>query len=726
MVRLFHSPLGKVQGFLLNQWFSTSYRLAGIIFLAASIPLLLWQASPNNQISLSQDSFLVIHSIMEMFAIVVAVMIFFTAYGQFDFTRSTRSILLSYAVLATGLFDMLHMLAYIGMPELYNPNSAHKSILFWLLGRITIAGGLLIYVLVPDSESVGRVWRRVGLLITLVFIVLLSVLLLRYIDVIPQMFIKGKGLTPLKVWLEWLLFFIFTGTAGLLYRRRREVEDCDVNRLMLAILLMAAGELFFTLYVRVSNTANLLGHVYKVIAYYYLYGAIFTDTVRRPFKQIEHMLVHDAITSLPNRRGLTERLEQELARVKVLNRKFALILLNLDHFHSVNAIFGHEVGDMLLVNVAKRIKGTLPDDAFVARFSNDEFCILIENINVMQAERIGRTVQQKIAQGFLLGKDHVETGASLGIVIYPDDGYSTSVLLRHANLALHHAKQHGRNGLAIFSSELSNALERNVQLENGLKKALQQQEFSLHYQPKVDLSSGKMVGAEALLRWHSRDLGTVSPTEFISVAEESGQILAIGDWVLLEACLQIGRWHDQGLPIHSIAVNVSTRQFRQKDFVEKLKNVLEITHVPPTLLEIEITESAIMDNIEAGAAMLEELSNLGIRIAIDDFGTGYSSLGYLKSFALHALKIDRSFINDIPGDKDDEMLVRMIITLANNLGLKVIAEGVETAEQLAYLENCHCDEIQGYYFSRPVSADAFEEMLRADMSLERTLKRGQL
>ena len=258
-----------------------------------------------------------------------------------------------------------------------------------------------------------------------------------------------------------------------------------------------------------------------------------------------------------------------------------------------------------------------------------------------------------------------------------------------------------------------------MQLENGLKKALEQQEFSLVYQPKVDLRSRKIVGAEALLRWHSRDLGNVSPMEFIPVAEETGQILAIGDWVMLEACLQIGRWYDQGLLVDGLAVNVSTRQFRQRDFVAKVKNVMSITHVPPGLLEIEITESAIMDNIETAAFMLEELSREGIRITIDDFGTGYSSLGYLKSFALHALKIDRSFIRDIPGDPDDEMLVRMIITLANNLGLTVIAEGVETGNQLTYLENCHCDQMQGYYFSKPVSAEELEKILQQDKRLER-------
>lgn len=701
----------------MSQWFSTSYRLAGTLILAASLPLLLWQAAPHHQLAISPNTFLVAHSIMEMFAIIVAVMIFFTAYGEHDFHRSARALLLSYAALASGMFDMLHMLSYIGMPDLYDANTANKSIMFWLLARSSIAAGLLIYILLPEARSVRLNKKRLGLILTIVGVVVIAAVLLRIMKDLPPTFIPGTGLTMIKILLEWLLVFVFAGTALLLYLRRYQIEDCDVHRLLLALLIMAVSELFFTMYVKVSNTANLTGHIYKVIAYYYLYGAVFTDTVRRPFRQIERMLVHDSVTGLPNRRGLTERLEREVYRAKQTNSKFVLILLNLDHFHSVNAIFGHEVGDMLLENVAMRVSGSVPEDAYVARFSNDEFCILLNYDDDTQIERTGRNIQQKLAEGFLLGNDHVETGASLGVVVYPDDGDSSDVLLRHANIALHKAKGLGRNGLAVFSNELSNALARKVQLEKGLKKALEEQEFTLIYQPKVDMQSGRIVGAEALLRWESQELGFVSPMEFIPVAEETGQILEIGEWVLLEACLQIGRWYAQGLAIEGVAVNVSTRQFRQKDFVGKVKNAMNVTHIPDGVLEIEITESSIIDNIESAASMLNSLAAMGIRIAIDDFGTGYSSLGYLKSFALHALKIDRSFINDIPGDKDDEMLVRMIITLAGNLGLKVIAEGVETEEQLRYLLLSKCDQMQGYYFSKPVTANELEQMLRDDIRL---------
>ncbi|MBI1423253.1 MAG: EAL domain-containing protein [Gammaproteobacteria bacterium] len=703
----------------MSYWFSSGYRLSGLLLLGLSLPLLVWQASPSHSVLLSQDGFHIAHSIMQMLAIAVSLMIFFTAYGVHDFSRSLRSVLLSYAALATGLFDMLHLLAYMGMPDLYDSHTAEKSIMFWLMGRAAISLGLFLYVLIPERVTVSYAWRRVGLLLTLGLIVLLSLLLMGHFGKLSQVLNGGGGFVSVKEILQWGFFTIFCSVALLLYLRRQKAKETDDHRLWLTLLLMAVGELFFSLHTTASHTGNLFGHFYKVVAYYYLYGAIFSDTVRRPLEQIEHLLVYDTVTDLPNRRALTERLEQQLARMKLLDKKFSLILLNLDHFHSVNAIFGHDVGDMLLANVATRIRSSMPEHAFLARFSNDEFCILLESGNPAKAERLGRSLQHKIAQGFLLGKDHVETGASIGIVVYPDDGYSANVLLRHANLALHQAKQHGRNGLVIFSRAMTNALERKVQLENGLKKALERQEFYLVYQPKVEIRSGKIIGAEALLRWRSQDLGNVRTEEFIPVAEESGLILAIGDWVMLEACLQIGRWYDQGLLVNGVAVNVSTRQFRQRDFVAKVKNVMAITHVPAGLLEIEITESAIMDNIDSAAAMLEKLSKHGIHITIDDFGTGYSSLSYLKSFALHALKIDRSFINDIPGDPDDEMLVRMIINLANNLGLTVIAEGVETGAQLTYLENSHCDQMQGNFFSKPVSAEEFENLLRTDQRLDR-------
>jgi len=697
---------------------SKSQPLTGLIFLVASIPLLLWQATPAHQVVFPPGTYAIAHTVMETFAVIVSALIFFTAYGEHDTQRPVRSILLGYAALAAGLFDMLHLLSNVGMPDFVNPNSPHKSIVFWLYGRASIGAGLLLYVLLPDQGSLNRRQRNFGVFTTLLLVGLLSYFSLIHVHQMPLTFTPGQGLTPYKIILEWAYFAVYLGSAGLLYLRRQVVTNCDIRSLLLALLLMATGELFFTVYVNAGDSANTLGHIYKVLAYYYLYRSIYAEAIRWPFARIQHMLGHDELTGLPNRKAFTERLDRTIHQTQASGNTLAVLLLNLDHFQNINAVFGHERGDMLLINVAKRLAATLPDATYIARFSGDEFAVLIKNIDAAKAEQIGRALQQHIALGFALVNDHVEIGATLGIVVFPDDGDSASLLLRHADLALHHAKRAGRNGLAVFSSDLSQAIQRRVQLENGLKQALQRQEFVLHYQPKMDLPSGKIVGAEALLRWHSPELGMISPMEFIPVAEETGLILPIGDWVLLQACRQLRAWQDQALSVPSVAINLSTRQFRQKDLVAKIKTVLQQTQLPPRLLELEITESAIMDNVKAAADMLAELSRMGTRIAIDDFGTGYSSLGYLKSFAIHSLKIDRSFIRDIPGDKDDETIVRMIIALGTSLGLQVIAEGVETAKQVAYLLANQCDQIQGYYFSRPVSAAAFAELLRPDQALE--------
>jgi len=309
----------------------------------------------------------------------------------------------------------------------------------------------------------------------------------------------------------------------------------------------------------------------------------------------------------------------------------------------------------------------------------------------------------------------LEISASIGIVTYPTDGESASVLMRYADLALHRAKSSGRNCLMLFSRDLSDELQRRVLLEARLKHALARKEFVLHYQPKLEIRSGRLMGWEALLRWQSPELGAVSPEEFIPIAEQSGLILPIGDWVLREACRQMRAWQDMGLTAGSMAVNLSTRQFRQKDLAEEISIALRDTGLAPSDLELEITESSIMDSLASAAAVLAELERLGIRIAVDDFGTGYSSLSYLKTFSIHCLKIDRSFINDIPGDENDTAIVRTIIALASSLGLTVVAEGVETEAQLAYLRANHCDQVQGYLFSRPLPPDECVSLMRAGL-----------
>ena len=481
---------------------------------------------------------------------------------------------------------------------------------------------------------------------------------------------------------------------------------------MLALMLMAAGELFFIVYVNVSSTANMLGHAYKVFAYYFLYRAIYAEAVSRPFRQLRHMLSHDDLTGLPNRAAFNDELNLAMARTRQ-DAPCAVLLLDLDYFQNVNDTLGHEQGDLLLVAVAQRIRASLPKSAFMARFSGDEFVILLENASAVRAKQVGQTLMQAMAQEFDIGNDRLEISASIGIVTYPADGESASVLMRYADLALHRAKSSGRNCLMLFSRDLSDELQRRVLLEARLKHALARKEFVLHYQPKLEIRSGHLMGWEALLRWQSPELGAVSPEEFIPVAEQSGLILPMGNWVLREACRQMREWQNLGLQAGSMAVNLSTRQFRQKDLAEEISIVLRETGLSPADLELEITESSIMDSMASAAVVLAELERLGIRIAVDDFGTGYSSLSYLKTFSIHCLKIDRSFIDDIPGDDNDTAIVRAIITLARSLGLTVVAEGVESVSQLAYLKANHCDQAQGYLFSRPLPPDECVSLMHA-------------
>jgi len=695
-------------------------QIVGLLFLVLSAPLLVWQAMPANQILIAQPHFVALHSMMETFAIVVAALIFFTGFGAHETQRSLRSLVLGYAFLAVALFDMFHFLSYIGMPDLLSTNSPHKAILFWLLARLTAGVGLLAYILIPERPAVTSVARRTWAIVVAVSAGTLSYFILQHPHWVPPMFVPGQGLTSLKIAMEWGMFTLYLGTAGLLYRRRNTVTNCDMQSLLLALLLMAVGELFFILYVQVTNTANLLGHVYKVMAYYFLYRAIFSEAVQQPFRKMQTMLTHDELTSLPNRNAFHERLSLALAWSTHNSAPCAVMLLDLDQFKNVNDTLGHELGDMLLVLVAERLRAQLPRSAFLARFSSDEFVILLEDANVDRAKVVSEALLQAMNPSFDLGEDRLEIGASLGLVTFPTDGDSASVLMRHADLALHRAKANGRNCITVFSSDLSEEMQRRVLIEARMKHALDRGEFSLVYQPKIEIASGCIVGWEALLRWTSPELGSVSPVEFIPVAEQSGLILRLGNWVLREACRQVQAWHASGLPQTKVAVNLSTRQFRQHDLVQSIQSALQDTGLAAHQLELEITESAIMDNLATAADALAELSRRGMTIAIDDFGTGHSSLSYLKTFSIHCIKIDRSFVRDIPNNTQDMAIVRTVLALAESLGLVVVAEGVETQEQLAYLRSNRCHQFQGYLFSRPLTPEACVELMRSGKTMNST------
>jgi diguanylate cyclase (GGDEF)-like protein len=426
---------------------------------------------------------------------------------------------------------------------------------------------------------------------------------------------------------------------------------------------------------------------------------------RRAEDNFKYLATHDALTGLPNRLLFGERVSQAIARAERAKQGLAVLLLDLDRFKNVNDTLGHGAGDAVLKACAERVGRALRDSDLVARISGDEFAILVEPcLQPAAAIAVARKILNAIERPLIVqGQEIVLTG-SVGISMFHEDGRDAETLLKHADIAMFRAKENGRNNYQFYSSQMNpHSLER-LGLETALRRALERNEFFLHYQPKVDTRSGEITGVEALLRWKHADLGMISPAQFIPIAEETGLIEPIGAWVLKEACAQAARWQAQGLGVR-VAVNLSARQFRNQRLARDVRKCLSDAALDPRLLELELTESMVMQNPEDTAAMLRELKAMGIVLSIDDFGTGYSSLAYLKRFPIDAVKIDRSFVKDIPGDAEDVAIVEAVLALAQSMRLKVVAEGVETEEQHKHLRKLGCDELQGYLISKPLPAD---------------------
>jgi diguanylate cyclase (GGDEF)-like protein len=415
----------------------------------------------------------------------------------------------------------------------------------------------------------------------------------------------------------------------------------------------------------------------------------------------------DALTGLPNRLMLQDRLRRLLAASRNGEGRIALLFIDLDHFRNVNDSFGHPIGDDLLVMVARRLRGGLPSDAGLAHLGGDEFVIYLSGDGALEdATACARKTLDAIAQPFVLAnRSEVYVSASIGICLSPDDARSVTELLQFANAAMYQAKRRGRNTWQRFSAAMVQSASKRLQLDARLRQALDAEEFELHYQPIV--ASGRqyhVCGVEALVRWRSIDGRLIMPNEFIRATEESGLIVPLGDWVLRQACEQAAHWHRQGIEGLPVSVNLSARQFQTGRMVDTVERILEETGLPPGLLTLEITESMLMEQIQAGQNVLQNVRALGVHISLDDFGTGYSSLPYVKEFDLDTLKIDRSFIRDLAHRDSDRDLVDAIISMARCLRLKVVAEGVENLEQLDVLTQMHCDSFQGHFFSRALPA----------------------
>jgi len=435
--------------------------------------------------------------------------------------------------------------------------------------------------------------------------------------------------------------------------------------------------------------------------------------------QLQHVATHDALTGLPNRLLLADRLAQTIVQAEQKNGRFALIMVDLDRFKAVNDSLGHLAGDALLKQVAQRLQAVLRRTDTLARFGGDEFVLIINDITGPQdIESVISKVLHDIGQPVNLARLEVHTSPSIGISLYPDDGTDGETLLKHADAAMYHAKKMGRNTFQFFAPAMNAFTRERLELENDLRRALQEGEFELYYQPKVNIATGRIDSAEALLRWKHPKRGLIAPGGFIPLAEETGLIVPIGEWVLRQACLQMRDWHVAGLNGLRVAVNLSARQFQQQNLLHIVRATLASADLAARYLELELTESTLMQDTEQSIRVLRRLGRLGVGISIDDFGTGYASLNYLRYLPLHKLKIDRAFIREVATSRDDAAIVRAIVSLAHSLRLKVIAEGVETPAQLEFLQALGCDQYQGYYCSAPIPADAFNEMMQRQLEMK--------
>lgn len=428
-------------------------------------------------------------------------------------------------------------------------------------------------------------------------------------------------------------------------------------------------------------------------------------------EKIQYLAYNDPLTELPNRLAFRERLEQAITN---LQENVAVLFLDIDRFKIVNDALGHPKGELLLKDVGQRIARVLRPQDLVARIAADEFSIILPDVSLEEVMEVSENILHLFHEPFYLEGHEFFITATIGISMFPQDGTTVDDMVRNSNTAMFQAKLSGGNQYQFYTPAMNRRSVERLLLENSLRRALDKQEFEVYYQPQVDLASGRIMGLEALIRWKHPQMGFIPPSTFIPLAEETGLILSIGEWVLRTACRQIKDWHDAGLPRVPVSVNLSPRQFLKKELAESIRRILEEAGLEPEWLELEITESVLMQNSETNIAVLREFKKMGIRISIDDFGTGYSSLGYLKRFPIDCLKIDQSFVRDMTTNREDAAIATAIISLAHNLDMKVIAEGIETEEQALFLRSQRCNAMQGYLFSPPLPTEQCESLLEQE------------
>ncbi|WP_161993332.1 bifunctional diguanylate cyclase/phosphodiesterase [Lacisediminimonas profundi] len=700
-----------------------------LIYLLAALFLAVWLAPQLQFLKFSTSVMPVgVHTLFEMFSVIVAMLAFGVAWHAYDPARPANILILGCGLLCVALLDSAHLLSYKGMPDFVTPASPGKSINFWLCARY-LGALTLIAVSVREWKPVPTVRGRMLLLAASIGLAgLIWYFGMAHPDLWPRTFIEGQGLTRFKVMAEYGIIALLLVPAVLFYRQRGSATNSyDPSGLFTATAITILAELSFTLYVNVNEVFSLLGHSYKILAFLFIYRAVFLVSVREPYNllreeiaerkqaeaEIRHRVYHDPLTDLPNRLLMEEFVQQALAS-RGGHGRLALISLDMDHFQSINDSLGLAVGDDLLTQVAQRLVEVCGERCVVSRIAGDSFLMMLRDAkDEADVLPVLRELVARMLPPYHAGRHEIPLSVSIGVSLSPRDGRDFETLKRNADTAMYRARHGGRNIWRFFDQDMDAREQERMQMFGWLREAIDQGQFELYYQPQVALASGQVTGVEALLRWRHPQLGLVTPDRFIRVAEDTGLITEIGDWVLAEACRQAMQWQDKGLPPMTIAVNVSAAQFRSRQLERSVADALRASGLSPSLLELEMTESVLMHDSDHVLEAARALRQLGVRLAIDDFGTGYSSLSYLKRFAVSRLKIDRSFVADLTSDPDDAAIVRAIVEMARSLRLFTVAEGVENQATLEALRALGCDEGQGFLFARPMPAAELPGFLAA-------------
>ncbi|MFK2826936.1 EAL domain-containing protein [Bacillus sp. B190/17] len=665
-----------------------------------------------------EQNYVALHLIFEIFIIASSFTIAIQAWMIFPHILSNHRLWLGALFFSVGLLETFHAVTYTGMPFFLMESSPYKATWFYMVSRLMQAGGLLLIV-VSAEKQINSQYRWIAYFLAFIHAAVWVTVLFYPAKLLPELVVEGEGTTALKNSLQYAAIALQLFCVLILIKTFKTAKTRNCMMAIASIYLIISDSLF-TSYKSVNDLINCIGHLFQLTGFYCLLRALYYTSVEEPFRLLEearkrlkkseeslyYIAHHDELTKLPNMRYFTEKLARSLKREPEKSK--AVFVLEIDRFHTISESLGHSFGDLVLQSVAARFREDSFKELFVGKMRGEKFAVFL---NFMEGEEeaaaICRYIHSRMKEPFQVQHLQLNITLNIGISLYPERGKNENELLRQAQVAMCEARGEV-NRYTMYRSSMDQQFLDRLVLEHDLHKAIDKGELYLNYQPQFDLRTGRILSLEALIRWKHPEKGWISPGQFIPIAEETGLIIPIGEWVLKTACRQLKCWHDRGFPPFAIAVNLSARQFFQQNLIDIVKESLKETGLPPRFLELEITESMTM-NVSYAAGVLTDLKRIGIRIAVDDFGTGYSSLCYLKDLPIDCLKIDRSFIQQVQTNNHDAALISMIMSITEHLQIEAIAEGIERVEQLRFLWKHHCYHVQGYLFSPPIPPEELEE-----------------